>query len=172
MRELPENFEHPRSGKKKKTGRPFGLLLFLLGIILVLLCLMFYLGKFGTGGYPGQSGESGTLIASGGAPDSGADPGSEDLSESGEFPESGTEPESEPEFESESETQITILDITVMGSVYLYENQEISLEDLLTEIQIQPDSSIIQIRDDNATQNAMEDLLDELETAGMTYALH
>ncbi|MDE6729939.1 MAG: hypothetical protein K2J71_04090, partial [Oscillospiraceae bacterium] len=151
MKDFPENLKNSKPRKKRKPGQFLGILLFLLVGIAVLLFLMSYLGKFGTG--TGESGESGILIASGGISEAGAD------AESGNFQESGEISESETELETEPETQITILDITVMGSMYLYQNQEISLEDLLSEIQIQPDSAIVQIQDDNATQNAMEDLL-------------
>ena len=160
MKALSEN---PKQKKKKKSGRSLGVLLFLLVVIAVLLFLMSYLGKFGIGA--GNPGESGILIASGGIPEA------DDEAESGDFQESGNIPESETETETEPETQIIILNITVMGSVYLYQNQEISLEDLLSVMQAQPDSAIVQIQDDNATQNAMEDLLNALHESKITYAL-
>ena len=142
------------------------MIIFLL-IILVLVIIVFLLfsGDFGIGfgnGFGTNSNDN----------NSGAEQSISDTLEISENAETEfVEIDSVTEVITESTTEILVLEVTVMGNVYLYQNQEIILEDLLSEMQAQEINFMVCITDDNATQNAMEDLLTALENAEITYAM-
>lgn len=152
--------------KKKESGKGMLILLVLILLIVVVLFLLFYSDGLGLGNGFGTDSDN---------HNSGAEQSISDTlkhteihSEIGEL----AVTESVSEILTETETELLIFDVTVMGSVYLYQNQEIILEDLLSDMQSQQVYFMVRITDDNATQNAMEDLLTALQDADITYAMN
>ena len=68
---------------------------------------------------------------------------------------------------TEELTEIKSVDITVSGRDYLFNNEKISLDALITEIgKFDKDSSILISYDNTATKNTMDDLTDKLDELG------
>lgn len=150
--------------KKKESGKGMLILLVLILLIVVVLFLLFYSDGLGNGfGTDSDNHNSGAEQSISDTLEH-----TEIHSETGEL----AVTESVSEILTETETELLIFDVTVMGSVYLYQNQEIILEDLLSDMQSQQVYFMVRITDDNATQNAMEDLLTALQDADITYAMN
>jgi len=64
---------------------------------------------------------------------------------------------------------VLILEVTIMGNDYFYENERIALDALMTEIESTEGQYIVKILDDNASLNAYENLVDELDAIYAEY---
>ncbi|MBD5143737.1 MAG: hypothetical protein HDT22_09070 [Ruminococcus sp.] len=146
---------------KKKKGSAGVLILLIIILILVVVIFLLLNNNLGLGFENGF----GTNLDN-----NNSEENISDIVENSENAEINTETEFS-EIITESNTEILILNITVMGNVYFYQNQEMILENLLSEIQAQENDFMLSITDENATQNAMEDLLTALEHANITYAI-
>lgn len=150
---------------KKRNGKKMLLLLVLILLIVIVLFLLFHSGMLGLGnGFGTDSGNEDYAEADQSISDT--------LENTVSDLETGELAVTEPVSEIVTETEMLLFDITVMGSIYLYQNQETGLEDLLSEMQSQENYYMVRITDDNATQNAMEDLLNVLQESEITYALN
>lgn len=140
---------------KKKRGN-FMIIFLLIILVLVIMIFLLFNGGLGLG--------FGTNLDNNNNNNSGTEQSISDTLEISE--------NAETELITESITEMLVLEITVMGNIYLYQNKEIILVNLMSEIQAQQNDFMVCITDDNATQNAMEDLLTALENAEITYAMN
>lgn len=67
------------------------------------------------------------------------------------------------------EINITYYRITISENKYFYDNHEISFKDLKKDIDDFDDTIIVEISDENATQNAYKQLVDVLEDKKISY---
>ncbi len=68
---------------------------------------------------------------------------------------------------TEELTEVKTIDIMVSGRDYLFNNEKLSLDALITEIEkLDKDSSILISYDNTATKNTMDDLTDKLDELG------
>ena len=68
---------------------------------------------------------------------------------------------------TEELTDVKNIDIMVSGRDYLFNNEKLSLDALITEIEkLDKDSSILISYDNTATKNTMDDLTDKLDELG------
>lgn len=77
--------------------------------------------------------------------------------------------ESSPESSAEEseESQILTVEITVSGRDYLYQNNKITLDDFLKELEkFEKETEVIINADSTAAKNTMDDLTDKLDAAG------
>ncbi|MGN0624514.1 MAG: hypothetical protein ACI4JA_11295 [Oscillospiraceae bacterium] len=136
--ERQDNHEKKRQKKKKKKGFVFLLIIILL--LIALLMLMNYLG-LGFGGGKGDGGESKASASSAAA-------------------ESSVPDES-------SQAEKTAVTVKISGSSYIYGDKVYTLDEFRQVASVMDkDSVIIELADDNAVANAVENmhsLLDELE---------
>ena len=74
-----------------------------------------------------------------------------------------------------SETTVTTteppvpIDFKVSGSTYIYDGQEITLDKFCENIKLMSSNVVVNIIDDNATKNAMDDLKKALDEIGRQY---
>ncbi len=92
-------------------------------------------------------------------------PGGGGAGDSGEHSGNTTEVQTEKE-EKEEEN---VIRISVVGNEYIYENEQISLEELMEELKNTEEGSTIIVKDDEASKNAYEKLLKELDNGAFTY---
>lgn len=146
-----------KNQKKKKKNNLIALILLLL-IVAAVLFLMKYLGigfGFGEGGSGGEEK----------SPDKGvAAQTSAPADEAKAMPEVTDE-------SSEAET-VEYVDITVAGSAFIYNNNVTELEVFMETVDKMNEKVVVRITDDNATQNAMEDLEKALDEKGRSYILN
>lgn len=70
---------------------------------------------------------------------------------------------------ADSKNEDLVLAITVVESDYFYENERITLEDFFSELQEVQGEYIVQVKDDNASLKAYNNLIDELEEQKIDY---
>jgi hypothetical protein len=70
---------------------------------------------------------------------------------------------------SEPEEDV-IIDISVLGNQYIYDNGKIELDDFVAELKEMKGNVSVRITDDNAYQDTMQELMDALEKAQIPYA--
>ncbi len=70
---------------------------------------------------------------------------------------------------TESAFNGTIVHVTVMGNEYFYDNQRITLTELLDELETIQERLVVEIIDDNASLNAYDGLIEALEDAAYDY---
>lgn len=63
----------------------------------------------------------------------------------------------------------TIVDITVLGNEYLYDNGKIELDPFVNTVKEMEGKVNVHIKDDNAYQDTMQALIDALEKEGIAY---
>lgn len=147
--------EKQRKNQKKKKKNNLITLIILLLIVAGVLFLMNYLGiGFGTG----KNGEDE------GTADRGITAEDPDKEENVDEAKVETEPVS-------SEETVEYVDITVAGSAFIYNNNVTELEAFLETVDKMNDKVVVRISDDNATQNAMEDLKKALDEKGRNYII-
>lgn len=142
-----------KNEKKKKNGRRATLVVLILIVILALL-LAKALGLFGGNGLGfGKSGSS----------DDSGKTSADKVSVVSEAGEDSSEPEIPRVYD----------DIKVSGSTYLYKGSEISLDDLMDTFSMEKMNQdvVARILDDNATQNAMEQLTEAFDGIGREYTI-
>ncbi len=139
------DIEKRRKNQKKKKKKNLITLLLVIVFIAAIILILNYLG-LGFGGGKGEGGESSVNSASG--------------------------------ISSEAETTTTttavpkeFVSIKVSGSTYIYQGSEITIENLRENIRLMSDNVVVMITDDNATQNAMDDLTAVFEADGREYAI-
>lgn len=62
-----------------------------------------------------------------------------------------------------------IVNVTVLGNEYIYDNSKIELTDFIAEVKKADGKVIVHINDDNAYQDTMQALIDELEKESIEY---
>lgn len=87
-----------------------------------------------------------------------------------EVQEESEEVEENPDKSSENaEETILVFEVTIMGNDYFYENERVSLDVLIAEIDSAEGQVIVKILDDNASLNAYENLVERLESIYVEY---
>ena len=71
--------------------------------------------------------------------------------------------------EEGSEKDTTVLKVTVSGSDYYYDNEKISFDDLIKEIESEEDDIVVEITDEDAGRNAYQKLIDKLDELHIGY---
>lgn len=77
--------------------------------------------------------------------------------------------------DTNSQTSVTTteppvpIDFKVSGSTYIYDGQEITLDKFCENVKLMSNNVIVNIIDDNATKNAMDDLKKALDKIGRQY---
>lgn len=138
-----------KSRRKKLKGVSTIVVILILAIVAIgVIFLIKGFGGFGFGGGKGDGEGSGNV--------------SESISESIE--ESETQTETEPTTE-----EMLYLDITISENDYIYQNQKLSLDEILTELEKINDIPPIKITDDNASQKAYSKLTTALDEKDMEY---
>ena len=139
-----ETYEKKRQKKRKK--KRFLFTLFIILAIVILLLIMKHLG-IGFGGGKGQGGSA-----------SGDDSVSVSADESSRQDES-------------SQLEKTVVQVKISGSTYIYGDRVYTIEDFRDEIASVMDktSVIIELADDNAVANAVEDMHAMLDGLGISY---
>lgn len=130
--------------KKKRKKRLLGLVAVII-IALAIILLLSYLG-LGLGGGKGNG-------------------GAESVSESSSVAETTVSTT------VTTEAPKILVDIKVSGSTYIYDGQEISLDDFKAKLATMNDNVVISITDDNATANAMTDLEEMLDSEGRQFTI-
>lgn len=59
--------------------------------------------------------------------------------------------------------------VSVVGNEYFYDNERLSLDELIAEIQKMDDSIVVEIKDDNASLKAYNAMIDALEENSINY---
>lgn len=90
---------------------------------------------------------------------------SDEKVEDSEAPEADNSDESTDESESEK----TILKVTVVENDYFYENEKIRLNTLMDRIKETDGDYVVEIKDEQASKNAYEALIEELKEDGIAY---
>ena len=83
-----------------------------------------------------------------------------------------SEPKDEEQTDKEStdsESEETVLKISVVENDYFYDNERIELEDLTREITEIQDDYIVEIKDEKASKNAYDALVETLDENGINY---
>lgn len=149
--------EKQRKNQKKKKKNNLITLIILLLIVAGVLFLMNYLGIGFGAGKGGDGDDEGTA-------DRGITAEDPDKEENVDEAKVETEPVS-------SEETVEYVDITVAGSAFIYNNNVTELEAFLETVDKMNDKVVVRISDDNATQNAMEDLKAALDEKGRNYII-
>ncbi len=63
-----------------------------------------------------------------------------------------------------------VLKISVSGNEYVYENERISLDDFMAEVTKAGETVSVEVKNDNASLNAYNDLLNKLKEANISYS--
>lgn len=140
------DIEKRKKNQKKKKNKKFVTLLLIVAFVAAVILLLNYLG-LGFGGGKGDGGNS-----------SSTNSGTE--SSKAETTTTTTEPQPK-EF----------VNIKVAGSTYIYQENVITLENFRETVRLMSDNVVVMITDDNATQNAMDDLTAVFEADGREYAI-
>lgn len=138
-----------RENKRLKKKRKKRLLSVILAIILiaVLILLFNYLG-LGFGGGKGNGGENGGSAVSQNS--SAAETSATTVT---------------------TEAPKILVDIKVSGSTYIYDGQEVTLDVFKARLAPMSDNVIINVIDDNATENAVKNLEDMLDSEGRQFTV-
>ena len=83
-----------------------------------------------------------------------------------------SEPKDEGQTDKEStdsENEETVLKISVVENDYFYDNERIELDDLTREITEIQDDYIVEIKDEKASKNAYDALVETLDENGINY---
>lgn len=130
-----------KNEKKKKSGKLITIIIIIL-IIAAVLFLLNYLG-LGLGGGKGSGGDS----------------------------------KGEADTKAAKTTTVTTTEVAkeyesvkVSGSTYIYNGNVVELDTFIDTVSKMNDNVVVLIEDDNATQNAMEDLKSALDKSGRAYA--
>ena len=73
------------------------------------------------------------------------------------------------EKEDDEKENATVLKVTVSGSDYYYDNEKISFDDLIKEIESEEGDIIVEITDEDAGRNAYQKLIDKLDDLYIGY---
>ena len=73
------------------------------------------------------------------------------------------------EKEGDEKENATVLKVTVSGSDYYYDNEKISFDDLIKEIESEEGDIIVEITDEDAGRNAYQKLIDKLDDLYIGY---
>lgn len=73
------------------------------------------------------------------------------------------------EKEDDKKENATVLKVTVSGSDYYYDNEKISFDDLIKEIESEEGDIIVEITDEDAGRNAYQKLIDKLDDLYIDY---
>ena len=85
-----------------------------------------------------------------------------------------TEEETSESAVEETETQeipINVIDITVSGSMILKDGNEITAEDIISEVNAADGFAVVNITDDSAIADTMDELREKLDSAGAVYKI-
>lgn len=69
----------------------------------------------------------------------------------------------------DEEENTTVLKVTVSGSDYYYDNEKISFDNLVSEIESKDGTIIVEITDEDAGRNAYQKLIDKLDELYIDY---
>ena len=69
----------------------------------------------------------------------------------------------------DEEENTTVLKVTVSGSDYYYDNEKISFDNLISEIESEDGTIIVEITDEDAGRNAYQKLIDKLDDLYIDY---
>ena len=150
-----QKLEKQNKKLKKKNAAGGRVIIFLLLVIAVLAAVMFFLDPFGWGIGP-NSGQ-----ANSGSDTSASDTAAQDAAD--------TTAENETPAETESSQAYT--DVTVSGATYIFGTQEATIDDIIKVINDSGEDILVNIYDNDATQNAMEALTSALEANGTAYSI-
>ena len=78
-------------------------------------------------------------------------------------------PEADNSDESTDESEETILKVTVVENDYFYENEKTRLNTLMDRIKETDGDYVVEIKDEQASKNAYEALIEELKEDGIAY---
>ena len=78
-------------------------------------------------------------------------------------------PEADNSDESTDESEETILKVTVVENDYFYENEKTRLNTLMDRIKETDGDYVVEIKDEQASKNAYEALIEELKKDGIAY---
>ena len=73
------------------------------------------------------------------------------------------------EKEDDEKENTTVLKVTVSGSDYYYDNEKISFDNLIKEIESEEGDIIVEITDEDAGRNAYQKLIDKLDDLYIDY---
>lgn len=139
-----------KNQKKKKKNKLITLIIVIL-MIVGMLFLLNYLG-FGFGFGKGEGGEN----------TEGEDK-SVSVEDAAVSQEESVEPQEDSAQSQEQALVVEFVDITVAGSAYIYNGNVTELEAFIDTVGKMNENIVLRIIDDNATQNAMEDLQNALD---------
>ena len=71
--------------------------------------------------------------------------------------------------ENQEEDKENVIKVTVAGNDYFYENEKIELEVLIKNLKEIDDNFVVQIKDEKASKNAYEALINALKDNGIMY---
>ena len=155
--------ENSKLKKKNKSGRNAILILIL--IILILAAVMFFFDPFGFGIGPNAGGGSQSAQSSDGS--DAADDRSEEIPAETSV--------SIPEEYTQTVDTTAYTDVVVNGNSYILGAKESSIEDIISIIQTYTEEHneevVVKIFDNDATQNAMEELQSALDENGIRYIM-
>ncbi len=63
-----------------------------------------------------------------------------------------------------------VLKISVSGNEYVYENERVSLDDFMAEVSKAGETVSVEVKNDNASLNAYNDLLNKLKDANISFS--
>ena len=69
-----------------------------------------------------------------------------------------------------SEENVTIIEVTVSGNEYIYENSTIGLDDLINELKDIDGKIVVEIKDDNSSKKAYDALKVKLDSDNISYS--
>ena len=70
------------------------------------------------------------------------------------------------------ETEISVIDITVSGNVILQDGNEISIDDIIKEAKELGEFVIVNVKDDNAIADTMDELREKLDSENIIYKIN
>lgn len=146
-----EKLEKQNKKLKKRSSAGGKIIIFLLLIIVILAALLFFLDPFGWGIGPNAKGGAGNADTAG-AP------------AASQTEEADTEP-------AETEKPQAYTDVTVAGATYIFGTEETTIDYIVSIVKDSGEDVIVNIYDDSATQNAMEELIKRLESEGIRYTV-
>lgn len=133
--------EKQKKNQKKKKNKRIITLIIIVLIIIALFVLMNYLG-LGFGGGKGDGESSGESSVN-----------------------------AQTEVTTQTEIPKEYIDFKVSGSTYIYQGQEITLDKFCDTVKLMSSNVVVNIIDDNATKNAMDDVQKAFDTVGREYVL-
>ncbi|MBR1592737.1 MAG: hypothetical protein IJ666_06995 [Ruminococcus sp.] len=152
--------------KKSQKGNALSKVIVIIAVLIIIAAVIFFIfgDKFGLGTGFGLSGSGGG--------NSQSSQQSEDIPAVRVItPSEDAEEITEPSTEEITENAMQIIEITISGSVILKDGEEITADDIISEINAADGDVVVNITDDSAIADTMDALRERLDSVHTAYTI-